>query len=122
MIVMVLVAKEFLGVASALIIVEMQPTDVDDCDRWYREEYLHMLPGMPGYRRTFRYKKGPGVPFSKVKEVPLFLAVHEVDDALDAVSSEEWARATGTAWSKKVVADCKGFNVRGWKLVHAHGR
>lgn len=101
----------------------MHPRDAADFDRWYREEHLQMLSELPGYRRTLRYKLGPKVAFSKGEDiVPGFLALHEVDDVVKALKSEQLEKTNGTEWTKKVVADCEMFVARGWKLVKAEGQ
>lgn len=108
--------------APEIVTVELHPKDAADFEKWYREEHLDMLSELPGYRRTLRYKLGPKIPFSKGPDVvPAFLAIHEVDDVLKALQSEQSEKTNGTEWTKKVLGDCEMIVARGWKLVQAEG-
>lgn len=99
----------------------MHPLDPDDCDRWYREEHLDMLAKLPGYRRTLRYRLGPRTALTKGEDPPVFLAIHEVEDAVKALSTKEIEAANATEWTKKNVKESNPFIARGWRLVHSEG-
>jgi hypothetical protein len=60
------------GVAPVVVCVLLSTTDNAGLDAWYREEHLPLLPAIPGWRRTRRYRLVGGAG-------PWFLAFHEVD-------------------------------------------
>lgn len=58
----------------------MNPSDEQDFERWYREEHLHLLSKLPGYRRSTRWKIGPRTPLTQGETQP-YLAIHEVSQS-----------------------------------------
>lgn len=104
-----------------MVTAEMQPRDPVDFDKWYREEHLHMLSKLPGYRRSLRYKLGPRTPLTEGDDPPRFLAIHEVDDAVKALSGKEIEDVNATEWTKKNVSESDAFIARGWRLLHKEG-
>ena len=81
------------------------------------------LEGLSGYRRLLRYKLGPRTPLTKGEDVPLFLAMHEVESARGFMESraEGAKKTTPSEWAVKNVKGCRIFTLRGWKLVHQEG-
>ncbi|KAF9735013.1 putative alpha/beta hydrolase [Paraphaeosphaeria minitans] len=106
-----------------ILTAEAQPADPDDYDAWFRTEHMDQLAALPGYRRTLRYKLGPRTALTKGEDVPLFLAVHEVEDAGKwmAGRAEAAKTATPSEWAVRNVRGCRVFRVRGWRLVHGEG-
>lgn len=102
-----------------ILTVEMNPSDPDDFEKWYREEHLVLLAKLPGYHRSLRFKIGPDTPLTKTPP-PKYLAIHYVDD-ISAFEGKEADAANETPWTKKHIAESKPFIARGWKLVHTEG-
>jgi hypothetical protein len=100
--------------------VEMRPTNVADFDAWYRQEHLHMLSKIPGYRRSLRYELGPPVPVLGVGDPAEFLTVHEFD-SLSGMNGPEAAECNSTEWTGRQIKEAKIFIVRAFKIVHAEG-
>ncbi|KAK5946630.1 hypothetical protein PMZ80_000773 [Knufia obscura] len=107
--------------APFIVTVEMNPANIDDFEKWYREEHLDMLAKMPGYRRSLRYRLGPATPMTKGESQPGYLAIHEVDGLEDAFGSQEGKAASETEWSVRQTGESKPFFARMWKAVHAEG-
>lgn len=99
----------------------MQPRDPADFDKWYREEHLDMLGQLPGYRRSLRYRLGHRTPLAKGESPPVFLAVHEVDDVVEALESKELEVANATPWTQEHIKDSDPFIARGWRQVCSEG-
>lgn len=98
----------------------MHPKDIDDFEKWYREEHLNMLSKLPGYRRSLRYKLGPKTKLTKGDFQPDYLAIHEIDD-LSGFGGKEAEAAITTPWTVKHIEDSEVVIVRGWKLLHTEG-
>jgi hypothetical protein len=87
-----------------MVVVEVDPADADELDRWYETEHIPEKMATPGFRsaRRFRDAARPG----------RFLALYELDDPELVVSPEymaqelsPWATsvmATWTAWDRSV--------------------
>ena len=102
-----------------ILTVEMNPSDPDDFEKWYREEHLNLLAKLPGYRRSLRFKIGPDTPLTKTPP-PKYLAIHYVDD-VSAFGGKEAEAANTTPWTVKHIEQSKPFIARGWKLIKAEG-
>jgi hypothetical protein len=78
---------------------------------------------LPGYRRTLRYKLGQRIALTKGEDVPLFLAIHEVEDAKRWMEgrAEAAKKAQPSEWAVRNVKGCRVFTVRAWRLVHKEG-
>ncbi|KAJ4357459.1 uncharacterized protein N0V89_002034 [Didymosphaeria variabile] len=90
-----------------ILTAEAQPADPDDYDNWFRTEHIGQLAALPGYRRTLRYKLGPKTAWTKGEDVPLFLAIHEVEDARLWMEGRAEAAKTATP-SEWAVRNVKG--------------
>jgi len=97
----------------------MEPLNEADFEAWYREEHLHALHKVPGYRRSQRYKLGPPVPKLTLGDPPRYLAVHELDDVKTFSGSDN--PEVSSDWTKKQVGEAKAFTLRGWEKVKAVG-
>ena len=106
-----------------MITAEAQPEDPDDYDAWFRSEHIAQLASYPGYRRTLRYRLGSKTPQAKEGDTPLFLAMHEVDDAEGWMEGRAEAAkvARPSEWAVRNVKGCRVFVVRGWRLVGSEG-
>lgn len=90
------------------------PPSTSDFETWYRTEHLALLSKVPGYRRSLRYKLGPPTPLTRDDpRPPTYLAVHEVEDVVEAFGSEEARAANETQWTRRVVEGCGGLEARG---------
>jgi len=96
--------------------VIMEPTDDEDYLDWYKNEHLSMLAKVPGYRRSQRYRLGK--PTGMPENPPRFLVVHEWD-SLDALDGPELREADASPNTKRILANNKAIDVRGFKLVKA---
>ena len=88
-----------------IVMVYMNPQDVEDFEKWYREEHLDMLSKLPGYHRSLRYKIGPRTPLTQGETEP-YLAIHFVND-VSAFESQEAADANATSGSIKHIQESK---------------
>ncbi|KAK5163804.1 uncharacterized protein LTR77_010478 [Saxophila tyrrhenica] len=102
-----------------ILCVYMNPADVDDFEKWYREEHLGLLAKLPGYRRSLRYKIGSRTPLTKGETQP-FLAIHEVDD-VSAFGSKEAEEANATPWTVKHIKESNPFIARAFKRISEQG-
>ncbi|KAL1611882.1 hypothetical protein SLS60_000104 [Paraconiothyrium brasiliense] len=106
-----------------ILTTEAQPADPSDFDTWFRTEHISQLAAFPGYRRTLRYKLGPKTAWTKGDDVPLFLAVHEVEDARVWMEgrAEAARKSKPSEWAVRNVKGCRVFRARGWRLVGEQG-
>lgn len=102
-----------------IVTVEMQPADEEDFDKWYREEHLHLVRNITGYRRSLRYELGARTPIT-VGEPGKYLTIHELDD-IQQLDSKEAQAANNTPWTIKNISESKVVIARGWELVHSEG-
>ncbi|KAK3723300.1 hypothetical protein LTR37_002023 [Vermiconidia calcicola] len=102
-----------------ILMVYMNPEDVEDFEKWYREEHLEMLSKLPGYRRSLRYRIGPDTPLTKSETQP-YLAIHEIDD-VSAFGGKEAEAANTTPWTVKHIEQSKPFIARAFKKIMEQG-
>ncbi|KAI9708038.1 MAG: hypothetical protein M1820_004242 [Bogoriella megaspora] len=107
--------------ASHVLTIELHPAEsnVEDFERWYREEHLPMLSKVPGYRRSHRYIIGPRTVLT-TGEPPNYLAIHSFDH-FNALDGPEALAGNTTPWTVKHVSESKVFIARGWKLLGSAG-
>lgn len=99
--------------------VQVDPANADDYNTFYREEHLHMLSRVPGYRRSQRYEFVKGHDASSAN-APRFMAVHELDH-LDALDGPELREADASPNTHRVFGNAERVNIRGFKSIKAFG-
>jgi hypothetical protein len=82
-----------------VVAVNMEPEWEDEINRWYNEEHLPALLGVPGYLGARRYRA--------VEGEPKYLNYYEIA-SMDAFRSPERSRAIDTPWAAKVRPHYKG--------------
>lgn len=77
------------------VIIEVEPADEDELNRWYDSEHIPEKRATPGFRsaRRFRDVEHPG----------RYLALYELDDP-EAVISPEYMAQAMSPWSERVMA------------------
>ncbi|THW81308.1 hypothetical protein D6D18_08887 [Aureobasidium pullulans] len=100
------------------------PANEEDFNDWYDEEHVPMVSQMAGYLRCRRCVSAlvaeEGVAMEEQqqqqRQQPKYFTIHEVEDLAGFAGPE--ARASGeTEWTKKHMAQLKGFEMRGWELI-----
>ena len=76
-----------------IVTTEVEAVHEAEFNRWYDEEHLPALLGVPGYRSGRRYRA--------VEGEPPYMAFWQID-SLDAYRSDEHDRASDTPWSRKL--------------------
>ena len=76
-----------------VVTTDVEPAWEDEFNRWYEEEHVPALLGVPGYRSARRYVA--------VEGAPKYMAIWEID-SMDAFRSEERQRAINTPWSERL--------------------
>jgi uncharacterized protein (TIGR02118 family) len=110
------------GPPASVLTIEMQPRDEADFDRWYREEHIPLFSKVSGYHRSSRYRWQRKENFNR-REIPAaYLAVHEVDDVVQSLASEEATKANTTAWTAKQSKESEKTVARAWKKVAVVGK
>ncbi|KAF2636323.1 alpha/beta-hydrolase [Massarina eburnea CBS 473.64] len=71
----------------------------EELAKWYREEHVSLLQKVPGWRRTRRFVTS-WLDVAEGRE-KVFLALHEYAPK-NGLGGEEFQKATGTAWTKKI--------------------
>jgi len=99
--------------------VQCEPDDDQDYETFYREEHLHMLSKVPGYRRSQRYRL-VRADNECPEKVPRFMAVHEFEH-LNAQDGPELREADASPNTRRVFGNAKMVNIRGFKLVDVFG-
>jgi antibiotic biosynthesis monooxygenase (ABM) superfamily enzyme len=84
---------EALSKVIYITVTEPDPEWEDEFNRWYDEEHIPNLRGVPGYRSARRYVA--------VEGEPKYMAFYEID-SIDAFRSPEHDRAANTAWTAKL--------------------
>jgi len=81
--------------SAALFLVcgDVPPAHHAEFNRWYDEEHLPLLGGVPGVLRTRRFVATSGA--------PRYLALYDLA-AAGVVTSPEWIGATQTEWAQRI--------------------
>ncbi|THY98486.1 hypothetical protein D6C95_04728 [Aureobasidium pullulans] len=92
------------------------PANEENFNDWYDQEHVPMVSQMAGYLRCKRCVSASVAAMEEQRQQPKYFTIHEVED-LAGFSGPE-ARASGeTEWTKKYMAQLKGFEMRGWELI-----
>lgn len=105
--------------APFILNVQVEPADDEDYNEFYREEHLHMLSKVPGYRRSQRYELVSSTNVHRSK-IPRFMAVHEFEH-LNSLDGPELREADASPNTHRVFGNAKMVNIRGFKLVQTFG-
>ena len=76
-----------------IVTYEPEPEWEDEIGRWYSEEHIPALLGVPGYRSARRYIAVDGA--------PQYMQFYQID-SIDAFRSPERTRAIDTPWAERV--------------------
>jgi hypothetical protein len=100
------------GAGLLVVIVEVEPGDEDELNRWYDTEHIPEKLATPGFRsaRRFRDVGRPG----------RYLAVYELDDPAVVTSPEYMAQAM-SPWSDRVMATWVSLDRSVWEVVASGG-
>ncbi|KAH8675716.1 hypothetical protein BX600DRAFT_507931 [Xylariales sp. PMI_506] len=111
-------------------IEQKETADLEDFDKWYREEHLGLLSKAAGYLRTTRYKlsyartnaqsrvlKGLATESEAGPEPPTWLAIHEFE--VEDVDLAALGPLTASPWTTKIHAERKLGIFRHYKLVNS---
>jgi len=86
-----------------VVMVDVDPEDEDELNRWYDEEHIAERLGIPGFVRVRRYKA--------VEGSPKYLALYELESP-DVVQSEEYQYMKGpgqTPWTDRIESKYREF-------------
>ena len=90
------------NVVVAVFFTLKEGADEEELAKWYREEHVGLLQKVPGWRRTRRFVTSYlDLQEGKTKE---YLALHEYAPE-NGLGGEEFQKATGTEWFKKIIKD-----------------
>jgi len=108
------------GNVIVVVSLSLHPSldNVEELDRWYREEHVGMLSKVPGWLRTRRYMTSTFE--KKPAEEVEYLALHEY--ALEnGLGGKEFRAATSTPWNEKVWSVVVREKRRTWELYYTFG-
>jgi hypothetical protein len=91
------------GGGLLLVMVDVDPEDEEELNRWYRDEHIAERLAIPGFRRARRFKA--------VEGSPKYLALYELDSP-DVVQSGAYKHMKGagqTGWTDRIEAKYKRF-------------
>lgn len=103
--------------------IEVEPELDDELNRWYREEHITLLAGVPGWRRSRRFvlrETGPanGIEAAEVMAREKKLAMHEWE-SLASLETPEFKHATSTPWRMKMFRSADTWYGRTYKLMRS---
>jgi hypothetical protein len=83
------------GGAPFALIVQLETDEEHDAElnRWYEEEHLAALVGLPGVYGARRYRATEGS--------PRYLMIYEAENR-EVIRNDEWQRAAATPWTLKM--------------------
>ncbi|KAL2844099.1 hypothetical protein BJY01DRAFT_248343 [Aspergillus pseudoustus] len=101
--------------APYLYEAEVEPADIEEFHRFYREDHAAMMAKHRGYRRTLHYRLTATE--GKPQEAPnSILVIHEFTSFADVGSATTWATME-TPFARKVLPRVKSMKTRTLKLV-----
>ncbi|HTZ77499.1 MAG TPA: DUF4286 family protein [Stellaceae bacterium] len=86
-----------------LVMVDVDPEQEDELNRWYEEEHIPERLSIPGFLRARR--------FVALEGSPKYLALYELagPEALQSDEYRRWKNENATEWTRRMEAAFKGF-------------
>ena len=100
------------GAGLLVVIVEVEPDDEDELNRWYDTEHIPEKLATPGFRSARRFRD--------VARTGRYLAVYELDDPA-VVTSPEYMGQAMSPWSDRVMATWVSLDRSVWEVVPSGG-
>ncbi|CAK7199629.1 hypothetical protein SEUCBS139899_002312 [Sporothrix eucalyptigena] len=123
------------GRAKALVAEQVETSDADDLNAWYKSEYLPALAKLPGYLRTTRYElryarsndqsrrfKGLSSTGAPPPKRPTWLAIHEFESAPAGKTGDLAAAAASTPGGAAVKAASTTWQSDLYHVAKTHGK